>query len=37
MFRVNDRLGLALGVRAGVSRGWTGVEAGARARASSLG
>ena len=31
MVRVSDRLRLALRVRAGVSRGWTGVEAGARA------
>ena len=31
MVRVSNRLGLALGVRAEVSRDWTGVEAGARA------
>ena len=31
MVRVSDRLRLALEVRAGVGRGWTGVEAGDRA------
>ena len=34
MVRVNDRLGLGLSVRAGMSRGWAWVvlEAGARVR-----